>query len=81
MENNINTIIRKATENKNQISKIKWYLMKDKTLTTSQKSEMYRKKTRQMWKQARKYNRVLNFMLENGKYDIEIHNKIYQLFS
>jgi hypothetical protein len=77
----INTIIRKATENKNQIGKIKWYLMKDKTLTVSQKSEMYRKKTRKMWKQARKYSRVLNFMLENGKFDLDTHKKIYQLFS
>ena len=81
MENNINTIIRKATENKNQIGKIKWYLMKDKTLTIEQKSSIFSKKTRKMYKQKAKYSRVLNFMLENGKFDIDTHNKIYQLFS
>jgi hypothetical protein len=81
MENNINTIIRKATENKNQISKIKGYLMKDKTLTREQKSSIFSKKTRKMYKQKAKYSRVLNFMLENGKFDIDTHNKIYQLFS
>jgi hypothetical protein len=81
MEKNINTIIRKATENKNQIGKIYSYIRKDKTLTIEQKSEIFKKRTEKRWKQARKYSRVLNFMLENGKFDIDTHNKVYQLFS